>query len=105
MITEQSLNEAIANCQGVINPTSNTCLKLASYFVIKDHMFRNTERLNAMETNIPMVSDTIQLFSDSEFAERINGKSINEVMPVIDELMATLQIVNPRLYNSVINRF
>ena len=102
MITEKDLNEAIAECQGVINPTSNTCIKLASYFTIKEHMFGG-DKMSDMRS-IPSVADVITISGDSEFAERVNGRSISDVMPIIDELMATLQVVNPRLYNSVINR-
>lgn len=102
MISEHDLNEAIAKCQGTINPTSNTCLKLASYLVIKDHMYNKQEMLPMIESSI--IEDTIQLSSGSEFAETVNGKKITDVIPVIDELMVTLQIVNPRLYNSVINK-
>ena len=41
MITEQDLQAAIAECEGVRNPTSNTCLKLAAYYTIKDKMYPN----------------------------------------------------------------
>ena len=37
MITEEELQEAIAECQGQRNPNANTCLKLASYLTILDH--------------------------------------------------------------------
>lgn len=103
MITERDLNEAIAECQGVVRPTSNVCLKLASYLTIKDHMFGDGHKEDgySMETRD---TDFINYYGHSEFAERINGRNFQEVLPIIDELMETLQIVNPRLYNSVMDK-
>ena len=39
MITENDLQEAIAECEGVRNPTANTCLKLAAFYTIKDKLY------------------------------------------------------------------
>ena len=38
MITEKDLLEAIAECQGERNPNANTCIKLAAYYTILDHL-------------------------------------------------------------------
>lgn len=38
--------------------------------------------------------------SGSEFAACINGKCFNEVMPFLEELMDTLKIIQPRLYDA-----
>ena len=104
MITERDLEEAIAECQGVVRPTSSTCVKLASYLTIRDHMFGPKEEREIMKST-PITSDIIEYDSGSEFSQRINGKRIGDELPMMDELMETLQVVNPRLYNSVIDRF
>lgn len=102
MIREQDLDEAIANCQGVMNPTSNTCLKLASYYTIKDHMFKREEPVN---TGYSMSNgNAVYIPSESEFAEKVNGRDVSDVMQVMDELMTTLSVINPRLYNGVMNK-
>lgn len=36
----------------------------------------------------------------SEFAACINGKCFSEVMPFLEELMDTLKIIQPRLYDA-----
>lgn len=38
MITDQALQEAIAECNGKKNPDANTCMKLAAYYTIRDHL-------------------------------------------------------------------
>ena len=42
--------------------------------------------------------------SGTEFSDLIQGKDIDEVLPLMDELMTTVQVLHPRLYNSVIRK-
>ena len=41
---------------------------------------------------------------DSDFAQAINGRDQIEILAIIDELMETLRVINPRLYMSVMRR-
>lgn len=101
MIREKDLQEAIAECQGVRNPGANTCMKLAAYYTILDHVTEKEVPLYSYASG----SDTIDYGGNSDFAKIINGRNINEVISIMDELMSTLQIINPRLYNGVISKF
>lgn len=98
MITEKELHEAIAECNGVRNPNASTCMKLASYYTILDHI----EEKPAYSYSPP--PDTVSIDSSSEFARLIDGRPQGEIWPVIDELMDTVQILNPRLYAGVLRR-
>lgn len=98
MISERDLQEAIADCHGVRNPNANTCLKLAAYYIIQDHL--NEEPMYSYSAEKPKRQVTYS--SRSEFGEVIRDKDINDVMMVMDELMETLSVVNPRLYNGVL---
>lgn len=105
MITEQDLQEAIAECQGVRNPTSSTCIKLAAYLTIKDYLYGNQQRIEG----VPMYSfasdpDVITYDGESEFAKLINGKRQADIMPIIEELLETVKVLQPRLYASVIRK-
>ena len=40
MITEKDLQEAIAECKGKRNPDSSTCIKLAAFLIIQEHLYR-----------------------------------------------------------------
>lgn len=94
MIHEADLDEAIAQCQGEKNPNAATCYKLAAYYTIKDHLYERPQ----YSRDVPR---TVSSRSDSEFARMIDGKSIDEVMPVIEELMETVKLLYPRLYAGV----
>ena len=109
MIKEQDLQEAIAECQGAKNPNANTCLKLAAYYTIQDHLFKEDDP-RPYPSRVPIGEQVFaqsfssgkpQYNSDSEFSRIIKDKSIDDVLSVMDELMETLNVINPRLYEGV----
>lgn len=108
MITEQDLQEAIAECKGQRNPNANTCIKLAAFLTIQKELFGNTEQVQMPSFSYapPMIeqSDVIVYKSDSEFARAVDGKRMADIMDVMDELMTTLQVVYPRLYDAVMRQ-
>ena len=101
MITEKDLQEAIAECEGIRNPNANTCIKLAAFYTIKNELFGKTEQLQAYSY---ASSHNTEYVSDTEFGRMVSGMNIDDVMELMDELMSTLQIVNPRLYESVLRK-
>lgn len=108
MITEQDLQEAIAECKGQRNPNSSTCIKLAAFLTIQKELFGHTEPSEVppspQYTYAAPVENTIEIDSDTEFAKMVRGKHAEDVWPVMDELMTTLNAVYPRLYDSVIRQ-
>lgn len=46
----------------------------------------------------------IEYLSETDFGKAVNGKSTEEVMRIMDELMTTLQAVIPRLYEGVMTK-
>ena len=100
MITEQDLKEAIAECQGQRNPNASTAIKLASFFTILDHMKESKPEPTTYSFAPPPTSYD----SGTEFSDRIQGMDINDVLAVMDELMSTLSVVNPRLYSAVLRK-
>lgn len=113
MITEQDLEQAIAECQGERNPNANTCIKLAAFYTIRNELYGKQapvsdplpvySMLPAPAT--PIVNTNIIDYSgDSEFAKTIHGRNAAEIWEVMDELMQTLQLIEPRLYTSVMQK-
>ena len=100
MIREEDLQEAIAECQGQRNPNASTCMKLASYYIIQDHM-KKEEPMPQYSFAMP---DEAVYDSGTEFSDRIKGMDTNRVLAVMDELMTTLSVVNPRLYEGVMRK-
>lgn len=109
MITEHDLDSAIAECQGERNPNANTCIKLAAYYTIKGHLFPKINdgvsgAFNGHSYASESVENTIDYQSDSEFSKAIYGRSAAEILPIIDELMNTLRVMQPRLYDAVMRK-
>ena len=98
MITEKDLQEAIAECQGVRSPNANTCIKLAAFLIIQKELY------GAEERPVYSYAPAEEYDSGTEFSTAARGLSHMQIMGVIDELMTALQVVNPRLYDSVIRK-
>lgn len=118
MITEQDLQEAIAECQGVRNPNANTAIKLAAFLTIQRELFgadqtadvRNVAPAYSYASEPPETypqysgADTVGDYGDSDFLQAVKGMNAVDAWAVMDELMETLQAVNPRLYSGVMRR-
>ena len=106
MITEKDLQEAIAECEGVRNPNASTCIKLAAFYTIKRELFGSSEPapMPTYSYALPPQDSEREFESSTEFGQAISGKSKADVWMVIDDLMSTLQIINPRLYDSVMRK-
>ena len=104
MILEQDLREAIAECQGKRNPDANTCIKLAAYFTILQNMYPEQKTEPAFYQAASGFNPVIEYDSGTEFSKAVDGRNPSEIMPVIDELMTTLQVLHPRLYDGVLNK-
>lgn len=107
MITERDLQDAIAECQGERHPNASTCIKLAAYFTIYDHLYpKQAEKAEELPQTIfqTVDEDIIGSYGDSEFYRAINGRKAADIWAVMDELMETIQIINPKLYDGVMRQ-
>lgn len=103
MITEQDLQEAIAECIGQRNPTASTCIKLAAFYAIKNELYPSSKPIDVIPQGYSYASESAY-DSGSEFSDCIKGKPNWEVMKILDELMSTLQVLQPNLYNGVLRK-
>lgn len=105
MITEQDLQAAIAECEGQRNPNANTCIKLAAFYTIRDHLFpQEQDHIAEVGKMVYSGASEPEYEGKSEFAQAVKGWSVADLMPVVDELMSALSVLNPRLYQSVMRR-
>ena len=105
MITERDLDEAIAECKGKRNPTATDCIKLSAFLQLKEKMFPEKAESISIPTQSYSYSagnDSIQYSSESEFGRIVYGKEIGQILPFLDDLVETVKVVNPRLYNAFI---
>lgn len=108
MITEQDLLEAIAECQGQRNPSSQTCIKLAAYYTILNNLQQSDTPVSHggySHSSSPHTENTVEYTSSTDFAKIINGKSATAMWAIVDELMSALMYLNPKLYNDAMSKF
>lgn len=110
MITEQDLQAAIAECQGERNPNASTCIKLAAFYTIREHLYPQSkmqdEPTRSYSFAAPPENVQPEIFygSDTEFGKLITGRDPEELWPIIDELVSAVQVFNPRLYASFLDK-
>lgn len=105
MISERDLQDAIAECQGERHPNANTCIKLAAYYTIYDHLYPKEQAEQITQTIFNTVDeDTIGDYGDTDFYRIIRGRKAADVWAVMNELMDTIQVINPKLYDGVMRQ-
>ncbi len=81
--------------------------KLADLYAIRDKMLSDSQpepRIAAYsEASVP-VNEVLNQYGDSDFLRAVAGKEGAAAWGVIDELMDTLRVVNPRAYESVMRK-
>lgn len=97
MITQRDLQEAIAECQGERYPTAKTCIQLAAFYILQDHLFGEPA---------PHVAQSFSAGppEESEFLRLIRGVDEEEAWRLVDELVDALSVLNPNLYNTFIDK-
>lgn len=104
MITEHDLQEAIAECQGVRHPDANTCIKLAAFYTIRNNMFGEEDVAPPRYSYASEPKAVPHNEDESEFMQAVSGKDEAGIWAIINELMETLRVINPRLYAGVMRK-
>ena len=111
MIFEKDLDESIARYQGEVNPSIETCRKLAACLIVKRELFGNSEQLDERAENAysyatePVdTAETIHYDSGTDFSQAIDGRYPEDIWPIMDELMDTIHVLMPRLYDGVMRK-
>ena len=106
MITKKDLDSAIAECLGKRSPDASTCVKLAAFYTIRREMYGEQDEPARFEYSYAPapIQTKVYIDGESEFARIVDGRDQDEVMPVINELMETLSVIQPRLYNAVMDK-
>ena len=110
MITEKDLQEAIAECEGVRNPSYNTCVKLAALYTIRETLYGDKNRSWEIEKESNPVGYSynspaaVSFSSGSEFGEAVNGMDSEKAWSIMDELMEAVSVYNKPLYQATMRR-
>ena len=105
MIKYEDLIAAIAECKGERNPNAQTCMKLASYYIILREEYGDKLPDNqSYSFNAAPEPVKEEYHSETEFGQLIQDKSTSSVYAVIDELLSVIRVIQPQLYNGVVRK-
>lgn len=85
MPTKDELQQAIASLEQQ-EPSYETCHKLVVYHQMMDRYYKGIQTT---------------LDSETEFVLALQGKNIDNIIAVFDDLMNCLAVINPKLYDNV----
>lgn len=74
--------------------TIQNCEKLAAVCTVLDHCYGENNSDFVMKYS----GDNVKHYGESQFLRKIEGMNPDDLFPLLDELVTTVQIVNPRLY-------
>lgn len=102
MFTKAELIDAINELTEGRHSLQN-CEKLAAVYTVLDHLYP-AENVPTGYSGESSRSDMIPLYGESEFLHMIEGRDPEDMWLLMDELMTTLSVINPRLYDGVMRK-
>lgn len=93
MINPEELDKEILMLEKKDTTYAN-CERLAWLYIVRDHITGQMQKQSV----------SLDVSGDSEFLKAVNKKDSVEVFSIIDELMETISVLNPRLYSAVIQK-
>lgn len=96
MITREWLLDAIDECECEPLTTANI-QRLANLYIIYNHHYSQPTQ-NRKTEKVIVTSGT------SDFLKSVDGKSADDVFYIIDELVETIQLIQPALYYGLIKK-
>ena len=98
MIDREELLCAIDQCEHEpMNPSVRQ--KLAQLYIIYDHSFDRQAELKKIKTEKQTIIST---GGTSDFLKAVEGKEANAIWDIINELMASIKVIQPGLYDAVL---
>ena len=102
MLDVKEIDSEIARLEYVESSYSNYA-KLADLYTIRNQMKASETQSESVEA-FPVATPVARVYGDSIFLQKVAEKDPQEVWSIIDELMDTLRVVNPKVYQNIMRR-
>ena len=100
MLKKNELIDAIEELE-ISPPTFQNCQKLATFYLLYDHLYGDKQVNGGTAIDrMTVVGD----YGNSEFLESIEGQDAEKVFLIIDELMESVRLLQPRLFDATLTR-
>lgn len=101
MLTKNELLKAIEELEDA-SPTFQNCQKMATFYTLLNAIYRSGGEANQQVELIR--EEVINEHGNSDFLRMLDGMNSHEAWLIMDELMDTILILQPKLYDSVMRR-
>ncbi len=98
MVTENELNAAIDELMET-KPTLAVCERLFVLMGLHEQLYGKQSKIESIAVNSPIFSA-----SGSEFLQLISEQDFSKVVPVLDDLMNAVKVLQPRLYEAAMRQ-
>jgi hypothetical protein len=98
MLSRQEIEQAISECEAG-QASYQQCQKLATLYTLYDHLYAGQEAVPRY-VDEEVVGD----YGDDEFFATIRGKNAATVWDAVGELVDAVSILNPKLYDSFMEK-
>lgn len=105
MFSKEELIDAINELEEGRHSIQN-CEKLAAIYTVLDHLY--PEELKSYSAGYSGASKEVETivgdYGDTQFLSAIRSQKSEDMWLLMDELMSTIAVVNPRLYDGVMRK-
>lgn len=105
MISKDEIDRAILEHEAKDTTYAN-CERLAWLYIVRDHITPSEQKdtANAIDkiTYEAVPNDVLNVAGDSDFIKAVNGKPTQKVFSTLNELLQTIYVLNPKLYDAVL---
>lgn len=97
MFKKNELIDAIEELEAT-PATFQNCQKLATFYLLYDHLYGNKSTEASPVERLSLVGN----YGDSDFLQIISGAEADKVFLILDEMMQTVKVLQPRLYEATL---
>ena len=94
MINLDEINGEIVKLENQTQ-TYSTIERLAWLYIVRDHITLS---------NPAMKEEVVSDLGESEFLQVCSGKTVGQILPILNEMVESMRILQPRIYDSVIRK-
>lgn len=100
VISQRELLKAIEECEKNVNSFQG-CEKLSALYTVYDHLYGQPIEYANIHTETESI---IEVNGDNEFLKAVNGKEAGKMWEIMSELMESVKLIQPRLYEAVMQK-
>lgn len=97
MLNIDEINKEILMLETKRDTTYATIERLAPLYIVRNNLMKNNTEHEPIATNIAESGDSL-------FMQAISGKDISRILGIMNELVTTLEVINPNLYAAVMGK-